>query len=93
MTECNQTQFPFEAHFSRRVVGRFDGRPMTTDGGSLLLREVDRKIGLLRRVAGCFTDARSPERVEHELDEMLAQRIYGLALGPVSGLRWSPPDS
>jgi len=81
MTECNQTQFPFEAHFSRHVVGRFDGSRLTTEGGALLLRQADRKIGLLRRVAGCFSDARQPERVEHELPEMLAQRIYGLALG------------
>ncbi len=81
MTECTQVQFPFEAHFSRQVVGRFDGSQMTTDGGGLLLRQTDRKIGLLRRVAGCFTDARDPQRVEHELGQMLAQRLYGLALG------------
>ena len=54
---------------------------MTTDGGALLLRAADRKIGLLKRVARCFTDARDPERVEHGLSEMLAQRIYRLALG------------
>ena len=51
MTECNQTAFPFEAHFSRQVVAQFDGAQMTTDGGALLLREADRKIGLLKRVA------------------------------------------
>jgi len=81
MTECNQSTFPFEAHFSRQVVAQFDGVEMTTDGGALLLRETDRKIRLLQRVARCFTDARDPQRVEHVLSEMLAQRIYGLALG------------
>ncbi len=81
MTECTQSQFPFEAHFSRQVVAQFDGSRLTTDGGSLLLRAADRKIGLLRRLAGCFTDHRDPERIEHGLGEMLAQRIYGLALG------------
>lgn len=81
MTECNQTFFPFEAHFSRQVVGQFAGDRLTTEGGSLLLRQVERKIGLLRRVAACFTDYRQPERIEHRLEEMLAQRIYGLALG------------
>jgi hypothetical protein len=81
MTQCNQTAFPFEAHFSRQVVARFDGARMTTDGGALLLRAADRRIGLLRRVAACFTDAREPERVEHTLDALLAQRIYALALG------------
>jgi len=81
MTQCNQSAFPFKAHFSRQVVAQFDGVATTTDGGALLLREADRKIGLLKRVARCFTDARDPERVEHGLSEMLAQRIYGLALG------------
>jgi hypothetical protein len=81
MTECNETLFPFEAHFSRRVEAQFAGDWLTTEGGSLLLRQVDRKIGLLRRVAGCFSDYRQPERIEHRLEEMLAQRIYGLALG------------
>jgi len=81
MTECNQTFFPFEGHFSRQVVAEFAGDWLTTDGGSLLLRQADRKIGLLRRVAGCFSDYRQPERIEHRLEEMLAQRIYGLALG------------
>ena len=81
MTECSETLFPFEAHFSRQVVAEFEGSWLTTEGGSLLLRQADRKIGLLRRVAGCFTDYRQPERIEHPLEEMLAQRIYGLALG------------
>ena len=81
MTECTQSQFEFEAHFSRRVVAQFDGHRLTTEDGSLLLRAADRKIGLLPRLASCFTDHRDPERVEHELREMLAQRIYGLALG------------
>jgi hypothetical protein len=81
MTECNQSQLLFEGHFSRRVVAEFSGDQLSTEGGALLLREADRKIGLLRRVADCFTDTRQPERVEHRLPEMLAQRIYGLALG------------
>src|SRR5881398_751189 len=81
MTECNQSQLEFEAHFSRRVVAEFSGERLTTEGGALLLRAADRKMGLLRRVVRCFRDARDPQRIEHELSEMLAQRIYGLALG------------
>jgi hypothetical protein len=54
---------------------------VSSDGGSLLLRETDRKINLLGRLAGCFGDGRDQERVEHKLPEMLSQRIYGLALG------------
>ena len=95
MTECSETLFPFEAHFSRRVVGQFAGDRLTTEGGSLLLRQAERKIGLLRRVAACFTDYRQPERTEHRLEEMLAQRIYGLALGYTgvcrSCLHWLQP--
>ncbi len=81
MTECNQTAFRFEAHFSRRVVAQFDGQTMTTEGGALLLRETDRRVGLLGRVARCFSDARDPQRIEHPLEELLAQRLYALALG------------
>ena len=81
MTECTQSQFPFEAHFSRQVVARFDAGQLSTEGGAPLLRQVDRRIGLLRRVTRCFLDTRDPQRIEHPLGEMLAQRIHGLALG------------
>jgi len=54
---------------------------VSTYGGALLLREVDRKINLIDRLAGCFSDGRSPPLVKHQLPEMLAQRIFGLALG------------
>jgi hypothetical protein len=81
MTECTQESFEFAAHFSRRVVAQFDGAWMTSDGGGLLLRRTNRKIRLLERAAACFTDGRDPARVEHTVPEMLAQRIYGLALG------------
>src|SRR6202453_4854304 len=81
MTECNQETFVFTAHFSRRVEAGFTAGRVCSDGGSLLLREVDRKINLLGRLAGCFSDGRSPLLVTHQLPEMLSQRIYGLALG------------
>ena len=81
MTECNQKVFSFASHFSRRVEASFTAGQVSTDGGALLLRQADRKIGLLKRVASCFIDRRSPLLVEHQLGEMLSQRIYGLALG------------
>jgi hypothetical protein len=81
MTECTRDSFEFEAHFSRQVTASFDGGTLTTDGGALLLRQADQRIDLLKRLAGCFTDCRRADRVEHPLGEMLAQRIYGLALG------------
>jgi hypothetical protein len=81
MTECNQEVFSFASHFSRRVEASFTAGQVSTDGGALLLRQADRKIGLLKRVASCFIDRRSPLLIEHRLSEMLSQRIYGLALG------------
>ena len=81
MTECNQEVFSFTAHFSRRVEARFTAGQVTSDGGALLLRQADRKINLLARLAACFSDGRSPSLITHQLPEMLAQRIYGLALG------------
>jgi hypothetical protein len=81
MTECSQKTFAFTAHFSRRVEAAFGAGHVSSDGGSLLLREADRKINLLGRLAGCFTDGRMPLLVKHRLPEMLSQRIYGLALG------------
>jgi hypothetical protein len=81
MTECNQETFSFTAHFSRRVEAGFTAGQVSTDGGALLLREADRKIRLLDRLTECFWDGRSPLLIQHRLPEMLAQRIYGLALG------------
>ncbi len=81
MTECIQERFCFAAHFSRRVEAGFRAGQVSSDGGALLLRQVDRKIKLLQRLAGCFVDSRSPLLVRHRLSEMLSQRIYGLALG------------
>jgi hypothetical protein len=81
MTECSQESFSFARHFSRQVKAEFTAGQVSTDGGSLLLREVDGKIQLLDRLANCFLDGRSPLLVTHPLSEMLAQRIYGLALG------------
>ena len=81
MTECTQSSFEFQAHFSRQVVARFDGGTMTSDAGAVLLRETDRRLGLLPRLAGCFEDRRQPWLISHTVQEMVAQRVYALALG------------
>jgi hypothetical protein len=81
MTECNQQSFEFEEHFSRQVTARFDGGQQTSDAGGLLLRETDRRLRLLKRFAACFVDGRSAGRIEHSVEEMVAQRVYGIALG------------
>jgi hypothetical protein len=71
----------FHALGRREVVGRFDGGRLSSDGGGLLLREVDLRLGLLHRLAGCFSDYRNPNSVEHSVHALVAQRVYGLALG------------
>ena len=81
MTECNQESFSFTAHFSRQVQAEFTAGRVSSDGGALLLREADQRVNLLDRLADCFLDGRAPLLVKHRLPEMLAQRIYGLALG------------
>lgn len=81
MTQCTQSRFEFEPHLRRAVVASFDGGALTSDAGALLLRKVDRRMGFLRRLAACFTDFRSPWLTRHSLEQMLAQRVYGLALG------------
>lgn len=81
MTECNQSRFTFATNHRREVVAEFNGGTISSDGGALLLRETDRKMNLLRRLTECFLDGRNPALVKHEVGQMLAQRIYGLALG------------
>jgi len=81
MTECNQSSFGFQACGPREIVARFDGGRISSDGGALLLRETDRRLNLLPRLAQCFLDGRQQERVEHSVEEMVSQRVYGLALG------------
>ena len=80
-TECNPEQLEFHALGRREVIGRFDGGRITSDGGGLLLREVDKRLGLLDRLATCFTDYRNPNSIEHSVQALVAQRAYGLALG------------
>lgn len=81
MTECNQSSFGFAACGNREIVARFDGGTISSDGGAFLLRETDRRLNLLPRLARCFLDGRKQSQVDHSIQEMLAQRICGLALG------------
>ena len=81
MTECTQSRLPFANHGSREVVAEFSGGRMTSDSGALLLRETDQRMKLLARFSQCFLDGRNPAWVQHPVEQMLAQRIYSLALG------------
>jgi hypothetical protein len=65
----------------REVVGRFDGGKISSDTGGLLLREVEKRLGILRRFSGCFRDYRDPQRIEHSVESLIGQRVYGIALG------------
>jgi hypothetical protein len=80
-TECNPTWFEFARVEGRSVVASFNGGRITTDAGALLLGSADRAIGLTRRFAGCFTDARNAGLIEHSVETLVAQRIIGIALG------------
>lgn len=80
-TECIPHQFEFQGMTRRTVVALFDGGTLSSDGGVLLLAEVDRRLGLLEQFAGCFKDHRNPDLVEHSLEELVRQRVLGLALG------------
>jgi len=80
-TECTPALFEFEAVERRAVVAGFDGGEITSNAGALLLGQVDRGLGLMRRFAACFTDRRDPRFVEHRLETLVGQRIFGLALG------------
>lgn len=80
-TECNTDRFCFQPLGRREVIGAFDGGTISSDAGGLLLREVEQRTGIIRQFAACFVDHRAPELIEHSVPDLVAQRIYGLALG------------
>lgn len=80
-TECNQQSFRFHNVGRRQVVARFDGGHISSDGGGVLLREVERHARIVEQFAACFTDHRDPNRIEHPLPHLVGQRVFGLALG------------
>ena len=80
-TDCTTKNDLFQALGKREVVANFNGGTITSDGGSLLLREVEQRTGILRRFARCFTDYRDPKRIEHSVLSLVSQRVIGLALG------------
>ena len=80
-TECTSTQLEFQGLGRRIVQALFDGGHLSSDGGALLLREVDARLNILPRFAACFTDYRNPELIEHRVLELLRQRVFGIALG------------
>jgi hypothetical protein len=80
-TQCTPSQLEFHALGQREVIGKFDGGSITSDAGGLLLRETEKRTGIIQGFAQCFTDLRDQELIEHTVEELVAQRVYGLALG------------
>ncbi len=80
-TQCSSKQLEFQGLNRRRVCARFDGGEITSDGGAVLLGALESRIGIIKRLATCFTDHREGSRITHRVSEMLAQRIFALILG------------
>ena len=80
-TDCQQASFQFQDLGERKVEVDFSAGRLSSDGGALLLRQLDAGLGLTRTLAGCFCDQRNQRFVDHTMPQLLAQRIYGLALG------------
>ena len=80
-TQCSTERLRFHPLGRREVVGAFDGGRITSDAGGLLLREVEQRTGIIRQFAAGFLDHRHPDLIEHTVEELIAQRVYGLALG------------
>jgi len=80
-TECSAERSMFGRVEGRSVVAEFDGGALTSDAGGLLLGAADQRLGLVRRIARCFRDARDPRLVEHSVATLIGQRVFGIALG------------
>lgn len=80
-TECNVEQLSFQGVGKRQIVARFDGGQLSSDGGGLLLREVELQTSLLSQFSSCFRDHRDPRLVEHSVKSLISQRVMALALG------------
>ena len=81
MTKCVLPSTPLPAFKGRKVEVNFEGGDITSDGGIILLQQMDRKLGLTEKIAGRLCDPRDPSRVKHDQLSMVRQRLYGLALG------------
>lgn len=81
MTQCNRTSLSFSSLGRQKIIGIFDGGRLTSDAGGLLLREADRQLNLTAKLAACIADPRDPAKITHDLKTLLAQRVFGIALG------------
>ena len=80
-TQCNSEALLFQTQTRRDVVAHFNGGNICSDAGGLLLQQTERLTGIIKRFAACFTDHRDADLIEHTVEDLVAQRIYALALG------------
>jgi hypothetical protein len=80
-TQCKSETLLFQTETKRELVAHFDGGNICSDAGGLLLQQTERITGIIHRFAACFTDHRDADLLEHTVEELVAQRIYALALG------------
>jgi len=81
MTECITDPIDFSSVSRKKIQADFNGGKLTSDAGTLLLREVDRRLGLMDQLNDCIPDPRNQALVIHQQRTLLAQRIFGIALG------------
>jgi hypothetical protein len=81
VTKCSKEKLSLPACRRLKVEAEFVKKEVTSDGGVLLLREIDRKINLISELRKIVPDFRDPSKITHSLLSMLKQRIYGIALG------------
>jgi len=81
MSECTTQSVLFPELMSKTVVAAFDQAHSSADGGGLLLKAIDERLGLSTKLAACLRDVRDPRKVQHERVEVLRQRLFGIALG------------
>jgi Transposase DDE domain group 1 len=80
-TECTAKPYAFGQIDRRQVVADFSGGQLTSDGGVILIAQLDQHYRISERLASCFNDGRMTSKVQHELPDLLAQRLYGLVQG------------
>src|SRR5262245_1302641 len=80
-TECSAELLAFAPDGRREVVSSFDGGAITSYAGALLLRATDRTVGLVKRFSKCFIDHRDQVLIEHRVETLIGQRVFGIALG------------
>jgi hypothetical protein len=80
-TDCTPSLFSFQDLGPRKVIGNFDGGTISSDAGALILRELEKATGFIKAFADCFTDYREQGYIEHTVEQLVGQRVFGICLG------------